>query len=146
MSVSARFDARLAWSFWTLAVILVVLFLLLLGIGGQPADSPDLEGVGGVLLRVIYPLTVVLLATLGALIATRHPQNWIGWLCCAWGLLFALELFAAAYATASVLATPGSLPPGGVWMAWLATMLNVHIALIVPVLLLFPDGHLAGRR
>ena len=102
MSVSARVAARLAWSFWTLAVILVVLFLLLLSIGGQPADSTDLVGVGGILLPVIYPLTVVLLATMGALIATRHPQNWIGWLCCAWGLLFALELFAAAYATASV--------------------------------------------
>ena len=55
-------------------------------------------------------------------------------------------MFASEYATSMALTTPCSLLPGAIWMAWLAEMLNIHIVLVVPVLLLFPNGHLPGRR
>ena len=115
-----------------------------MSLGGLPQESDSLGSAGGIILRVLYVLTVVLLATMGALIASRHAGNLIGWLCCIWGLLFALEMFASEYAASTALAPPGSVAPGAVWMAWLAQMLNIHIVLIVPVLLLFPDGHLPG--
>lgn len=143
--MGARAAARLAWSLCALALVLVTLQLLLMGLAGLPPESEQLGSVGGVGLHVLYGLTVALLATMGALIASRQASNVLGWLCCTWGLLFALELFAAEYAGSTVLAPPGSLVPGAIWIAWLAEILNIHIALIVPVLLLFPDGHLPGR-
>src|SRR5205814_457550 len=103
----------------------------------QRVEVAARRGQLGILLRVLYVLTVVLLATMGALIASRHTDNVIGWLCCAWGLIFAAEMFASEYASAMGLVSPGSLLPGAAWFAWVAQMLNIHIVLIVPVLLLF---------
>src|SRR6266545_8246689 len=143
--MASRTTIRLAWSLWTLGVVLAALHLLLLSLGGLPQESERLGAVGGVFLRVVYSLTVVLLVTMGALIGARHPRNLIGWLCCVWGLVFGLEMFASEYATSPVLAPSGSIAAGAVWMAWLAQTLNIHIVLIVPVLLLFPSGRLPGR-
>jgi hypothetical protein len=144
--MGTRATTRLAWSLWALAVTLAALHLVVMGLGGLPQESESLGSAGGIVLRVLYVLTVALLATMGALIVSRHAGNVIGWLCSVWGLLFALEMFASEYASSTALAPPGSVVPGAVWMAWLAQMLNIHIVLIVPVLLLFPDGHLPARR
>jgi signal transduction histidine kinase len=141
-----RAATRFAWSLWALAVTLAALHLVVMSLGGLPQESESLGSAGGIILRVLYVLTVALLATMGALIASRQAGNVIGWLCCVWGLLFALEMFASEYASSTALASSGSVSPGAVWMAWLAQMLNIHIVLIVPVLLLFPDGHLPARR
>jgi signal transduction histidine kinase len=143
--VGTRALSRIAWSICALAVSLAALQLLLMAMNGLPQESERLGSAGGIFLRVLYVLTVVLLATMGALIASRHNGNVIGWLCCVWGLTFAAEMFASEYASAPGLASPGSLLPGAACFAWVAEMLNIHIVLIVPVLLLFPDGHLPGR-
>jgi signal transduction histidine kinase len=144
--MGTRAATRFAWSLWALAVTLAALHLVVMGLGGLPQESESLGSAGGITLRVLYVLTVALLATMGAVIVSRHAGNVIGWLCCVWGLLFALEMLASEYASSTALAPAGSVVPGAVWMAWLAQMLNIHIVLIVPVLLLFPDGHLPGRR
>ena len=140
--VGTRATTGLAWSLCVLAITLATLQLLAMALGGLPQESERMGSVGGIVLHLLYALTVVLLAIMGALIASRHPRNLIGWLCCAWGLLFAAEMFASEYATSTALATPGSALPGATWMAWVAEMLNIHIVLIVPVLLLFPNGRL----
>jgi len=144
--MGTRTAVRLAWALSGLSVTLAALQLLVMSASGLPQESERLGSVGGVFMRLLYVLTVVLLATIGALIASRHRCNAIGWLCCAWALLFAAEMFASEYATSTLLASPGALAPGATWFAWLAEMLNIHIVLIVPVLLLFPDGRLPGRR
>jgi signal transduction histidine kinase len=144
--MGTRTAVRLAWALWALAVTLAALQLFVMATSGLPQESERLGSVGGVFMHLLYVLTVVLLATLGALIASRHRRNAIGWLCCAWACLFAAEMFASEYATSTLLATPGLLLPGAAWFAWVAEMLNIHIVLIVPVLLLFPDGRLPGRR
>ena len=144
--MSIRAATRLAWSLCVLAIALASLQLLVMALDGLPQESERMGPVGGVVLHLLYVLTVVLLAIMGALIASRHANNLVGWLCCGWGLLFAAEMFASEYATSAALAPPGSLLPGAIWMAWLAEVLNIHIVLLVPVLLLFPSGHLPSRR
>jgi signal transduction histidine kinase len=144
--MGTRAAVRLAWALWTLSITLAALQLFLMSTSGLPQESEELGSVGGVVMRLLYVLTVVLLATIGALIASRHRQNAIGWLCCAWAWLFAAEMFASEYATSTLFALPGVLVPGAAWFAWVAEMLNIHIVLIVPVLLLFPDGRLPGRH
>src|SRR5215216_4258263 len=104
--MSTRTAVLLAWSLWALGVVLAALHLLLLSLGGLPQESERLGAAGGVFLRVVYSLTVVLLVTMGALIGARHPRNLIGWLCCVWVLVFGLELFASEYATSPALAHP----------------------------------------
>ena len=142
--VDPRTAARLAWSLWLLALVLAASHLVLVSVGGLPQES-EVLGLGGVFLPTLYSVTVVLLATMGALIASRRPNNAIGWLCCAWGVAFGLEMVGSEYASSTALVVMGSPPLGAVWVAWLSEMLNVHIVLIVPVLLLFPDGRVPGR-
>ncbi|HJX20273.1 MAG TPA: hypothetical protein VJ454_04730, partial [Steroidobacteraceae bacterium] len=94
-----RAATRFAWSLWALAVTLAALHLVVIGLGGLPQESESLGSAGGITLRVLYVLTVALLATMGAVIVSRQAGNLIGWLCCIWGLLFALEMFASEYAS-----------------------------------------------
>ena len=97
-----------------LAITLAALQLGVMSLAGLPQESESLGSAGGIILRVLYVLTVALLATMGALIASRHAGNLIGWLCCIWGLLFALEMFASEYASSTALAPPGSVVPGAI--------------------------------
>ncbi len=60
----------------------------------------------------ITPVVVLAFSTLGAVIVTRHPENRIGWLFCAIGLLGIVEPFVAYYAFYTLWVQPGSLPGG----------------------------------
>ena len=138
-----RDPARLlAWSLAALAVLLMVAGLA----GGLVAF------VQGVSQEWLPPhLWLSLLSTLtyalvGALVASRHPRNPIGWLCSGVAVLTALSLFAYGYGTAG---KSGRLAlPGIEYAHWLNSWSWVP-ATLVPItflLLLFPDGHLPSAR
>jgi signal transduction histidine kinase len=84
----------------------------------------------------------------GALVATRHPRNPIGWILCAIGFLAALDLLALGYGMYSRAVTPdGSLPGAGL-ATWLDDWIWV-IPVFMPftfLILLFPDGRLLSPR
>ena len=85
-------------------------------------------------------------ATVGAVVASRRPENVIGWLLLAIGFEVVLGIFVAGYAEYALLVRYGSLP-GGVAAAWLAEWLFVPVFhLLALLLLLFPDGLLPSRR
>ena len=104
--MSRRTAAWLAYSVLALAALLSVLgsLLLLLNdrfpapLDGDIATFRDLLGGRG-------------------LIASRRPENLIGWMFCSIGLASAWEFFAQEYAFYALVTQPGTLP-GGVWMAW----------------------------
>jgi len=106
--------------------------------GSWRADLGVGSLVGGALF-LAFPLV-------GALIASRRPENAIGWLCLAVGLIWTL-IGALEYYSYYGAATPGSVPfpvaMAGIsdWM-WVPAMglLGTY------VLLLFPDGRLPSRR
>jgi hypothetical protein len=82
----------------------------------------------------------------GALIASRRPNNPIGWICLAVGFLFLL-LGVSEYYSIYGVAKPGSVPfPIGV--AWLGNWLWMPaVGLFATYLfMLFPDGRLPSRR
>src|SRR5215212_2604595 len=132
---------RLAWSIWVLSVGLLTAGLLI-----AYAGDPNSFGSNLVVNLFAVP-TIIAFATVGALIASRRPENPIGWVFCGSALLILLGDFAEQYARYAVLQKPGSLP-GGMAMAWLATWpLQVGFFLMFTVLLLlFPDGRLPSRR
>ena len=83
----------------------------------------------------------------GALIASKRPENPIGWICLAVGIFWMVSLISSSYGLYGLVVRPGSLPfPAaigslGEWM-WAPAVGLLGIYLI----LLFPDGRLPSRR
>ena len=133
--MSLRAAARLAWSLWLLAMVLVALGVLL-GVRNAANLAAFVDDA-----LVIVP-TVVSFATVGALIAARHPRNPIGWLFASFAAIVGLVLLASEYASYALVTAPESVP-GGDWAAWLgAWSLGFTIAIPALIFLLFPDGQL----
>jgi hypothetical protein len=85
-------------------------------------------------------------SVIGAIIASRLPNHPIGWICCAIGLISAVEHFSGEYAVYALLAQPDPLP-GGKVMLWIQNWFWIAIfGLIVFLLLLFPTGRLPSSR
>jgi hypothetical protein len=85
-------------------------------------------------------------SVIGAIIASRLPTHPIGWICCAIGLIAAVDHFGGEYAVYSLLARSEALP-GGRAMLWLQSWFwMLFVALFVFLLLLFPNGRLPSGR
>jgi hypothetical protein len=137
--MSYRTAAGLAWSLWTLCVALTALSLLLLVLNLSDPNAHVFDWWLGNALVVID-------ATVGAIVASRRPENAVGWLLCLSGVAVGTSSFASQYAIYALLARPGSLPAGEA-LAWIASwVLPIMIGLQVSYLLLFPTGRLPGRR
>jgi hypothetical protein len=132
--MSTRSAAWIAWASWALSMALTVLSIWLLVLSlSQPSVHIFVHWIEAIVLAVGF-------STVGALVAPRHPQNPMGWIFCAVGLLYAAVHFVAQYATYALLAVPGSLP-GGEAAAWVFSWLFVpQIGLTGLLALLFPDG------
>jgi hypothetical protein len=129
-----RIAARLAWALWTLPIGLSILSLL---IDTQRGD-----------LIIVLPLGAwtVTSATVGTIIASRRPENPIGWILYAIGLLWASNSFFGLYAIRALVTYPGSLPAGEV-AAWVATwVVYPAFGLLAYLFLLFPDGRPLSPR
>jgi signal transduction histidine kinase len=86
-------------------------------------------------------------STVGALIASRHPGNAIGWLFCAISLGLMAGIFAEEYSTYGVVTRPESPLPGLVWAVWLGQWIFVPFLAAFPlILLLFPTGRVPSPR
>jgi hypothetical protein len=138
--MSRRAAAWLAWSLCALSLALIGLSLLLLALN---LSHP---GVHIFDFWLENTLAAAGFSAVGALIIAHRPNNLIGWLLSAAGLLLGLNHFSSEYAIYTLLAQPGSLP-GGEVAAWLAYWLFVPSAtLVVFLFLLFPTGRLPSRR
>jgi hypothetical protein len=137
--MSPRAAARLAWSLWAISVTLTALSLLLLALILQHPGVHVFDWWAG-------NATIVIDATVGAIVASRRPENPVGWLLCLSGVAVSTSSFTSQYAIYALLARPGSLPAGEA-LAWIAAwLLPVVISLQLYYLLLFPTGRLPGRR
>jgi signal transduction histidine kinase len=82
----------------------------------------------------------------GFVLASRRPDNRIGWVFLAAGLGLALSAFCLPYGLRALVAAPGSLPAGRA-VAWLGNWIFViQTAALSYLLLLFPTGRLRTRR
>ena len=89
--------ARLAGSLWAFSAALVALRLLL-----QYVNDP------ASFLGNLFKVLSLAFATVGALIASRRPQNPVGWIFGAGALLLALSDFAEQYAIYALVTKPGT--------------------------------------
>ena len=93
-----------------------------------------------------YGFTFLPLSLVGALLAWRKPENPIGWLLSAFGLLGVLNAFANAYATRATTIAPGSLPGADVAVWFQSWEWAVYLGILSTAFLLFPSGHLPSPR
>jgi hypothetical protein len=90
--------------------------------------------------------TVVIDVTVGAMVASRRPENPVGWLLCLFGVAVGTSSFTSQYAIYDLLVQPNSLPAGEA-MAWIAAwQLPIIIGLQAFSYLLFPTGRLPSMR
>ena len=140
--MSTRAAAWLAWS-------LVALSVALLGGGvalARMAGSIDVElpygSVGDADSVVLELANVLTFSVVGAIVASRHPRNPIGWIFCTVGLVTGLDALTHGYTEFWLASGRGSRSFGetaawfGTW-AWI-----VETVALTFLLLLFPDGRL----
>jgi hypothetical protein len=138
--MSTRTAAWLAWSLWGLSLTLTAVALLLLALN---VSSPPTHIFATWLDNT---LNAVFFSTVGAIVASRRPENPVGWLLCLYGLAQGIYHFSAQYAIYALLAQPDSLPAGEAF-AWVYSwLLPIIIGLSVFLILLFPTGRLPSRR
>ena len=105
--------------------------------GGETDDS-------SVVSDLILLLTF---SVVGAIIASRHPRNAIGWLFCGLGVTIGLNSFVGDYAEFWLASGFGTSGPGET-AAWLSSWLWILLFYLPTsfLLLLFPDGRLPSPR
>jgi len=131
--VTTRTARRLAWGIWVLSMTTHLATF----VHGALRTEGWLSGRTNMLTTVAESVFIVAFATVGALVASRRPENPIGWLMIATSLCFVVpsavgELGASAQGISDWLGS-------WIWAIGLALALTF-------TLLLFPDGHLPSRR
>jgi len=139
--MSHRAAAWLAWSVWALCVALFASAELL------DFFNSSVPSRGGLICDLYIAGPLVAYPTVGAIVASRRPNNLVGWIFCGMGLVFGVSVFAEAYAYYALAAGSDSLP-GGVYMAWFSDKELVLPGLFLGSalsVLLFPNGRLLSR-
>jgi hypothetical protein len=136
-----RFSSWLAWSLWALTVALMAFTVVFTAIYPLYRDA-----VSNAVNFGIAILFVATFQTVGTLIASRRPENPIGWISCGMGLTLVAAVFFGNYAEYSLVVEPGALP----WAqtaAWVGNWIwLVALSPLGFILLLFPAGHPPSRR
>src|SRR5215212_5627772 len=142
--MSARAAAWLAWLLVALSVALLL--------GGfalartMRTTAPELSYDSAV-EAVFTVASVFIFSIVGAIVASRHPRNTIGWLFCSIGLVVGLSTLTRGY-TEFWLASGWGSRSLGETAAWFASWWWT-LVVVVPttfLLLLFPDGRLPSPR
>jgi hypothetical protein len=138
-----------AWLAWSLVVLSVALlgigFLLSLATSSLVPDLSSRETEDANVVTVL--ITLLPFSVVGAIIASRHPRNAIGWLFCGVGVMEGLNSFAGDYAEFWLVSGfgPDSLGETAAWVSSWLWFLLVFVPLSL-LLLLFPDGRLPSPR
>ncbi len=128
----------LAWSTWILYLVIALITLLF---------QVKNDGPSGLFSDIFDAVVLLAFATVGALIASRRPQNPIGWIFCAGALLLALGTVLLEYTFYAFITVPGSLPAGALLGALGGWARSIGWFLVLTfLLLLFPNGHLPSPR
>ena len=141
-----RTASRFAWSVGIFSIALMIGALVLM-FGYRDAVLPaSVSDYRWNFPNVFNEVVNLGLPVIGAVLASKRPENRIGWLSLAAGFLIGLYSFGLSYAVRAVYVAPGSLPLGH-GIAWIASWMLVSAFALAPFLfLLFPTGHLPSPR
>src|SRR5215207_3944160 len=126
-----------SWLAWSLASLCVAMFLASVVLHVLTRSSQEATSAGDTLSELLIFVTFLAFPIVGALIASRHPKNPVGWICLAVGLFWMLIAVGDQYETEGTVVIDALtqaiwVPPVG--------LLGIYL------ILLFPDGKLPSRR
>jgi hypothetical protein len=128
----------IAWSLWALCLPFAAFGGGVLGfLSASARIFPSL------VMIVLLASLALTFATVGAFVASRRPENPIGWIFCTGGLVLSGVLSATNYVEYAQSAGSGQLPAVG-YAVWVATWGLIPTLLLIATMLflLFPDGKL----
>jgi signal transduction histidine kinase len=130
---------RLAWSLWAVAVAVTAIAVVFLAV---TFDTPSPEQFGP---RGFSEVFGMVFATTGAVVASRRPENPIGWILLGVGIGSGLQGFASDYGLYALVEEPKA--PGGAWAAWFLEWAWIPLTgALAVVFLLFPSGRPVSPR
>jgi signal transduction histidine kinase len=140
--MKATVARRWAWSVGVISIALMIGLLMLLYVD-RDARLPSDYSEGWDLSNVFNNVVNMGVPLIGIVLASRRPQNRIGWLFLGAGFSLALSSFGTAYGLHALVVDPGSLRA----LAWAGNALGLLALCALPFLfLLFPTGHLPSAR
>jgi hypothetical protein len=139
-AAGGRAASVLAWSLLALALAAMTLGWVI----EYATDSLD----GSLGEQIGLSIAFMAFPVVGALIASRHPRNAIGWLFLGIGLLVAVLVVGTAYAQYGLVLHPESDVPGTTLAAWVENWAWLPLLATIPtlLLLLFPTGRPPSRH
>jgi hypothetical protein len=129
--------ARLAWSLWALVFCVQTAAIVMYALAGTAGDANSVTG--GITAFVVFQL----FATVGAIVASRRPENPIGWLFCLAPLLTGAANAAGGYVDMALERDMGGTVPVAVAFGW---TFGGALSVMAFIALLFPDGRLPSPR
>jgi hypothetical protein len=128
---------RLAWTLFGTVLILVVT---------GPASLP-LSRDGALIYALAFAAVLVSTALVGAVVASRIPDNAVGWVLLAMGVGLGVSSTGTAYGALGLLTEHGPLPYDDL-AVWLGEWMFVPAVYggVASLLYLFPDGHFLSHR
>lgn len=150
-SVSAGTSSRAIWKpaylAWSLAALSIVIVLIsfVLAIYWSFASGNFRAFISH---QALTPFVTIAFTLVGALVASRHSRNPIGWLFISVGILYAVNSVTAVYSLLGSSILKDGILAGYDLMKWLGNWIWIP-ALILPttfVFLYFPDGRLISPR
>jgi hypothetical protein len=128
-----------AWLAWALAGLCVAMFLASVVLYVLVRSSQEGPSTSGALSELLIYVPFLAFPIVGALIASRHPKNPVGWICLAIGLFWMLIFLGDSI--------PGSGPYSVTIDALTQAIWIPPVGLLgIYLILLFPDGKLPSRR
>jgi hypothetical protein len=125
------------WLAWTLAGLSVAMFLTSVVLYVLAHSSQEPPSTGGALSVLLLYVPFLAFPIVGALIASRHPKNPVGWICLAVGLFWMLIAVGDQYEVEGTVVIDALTQ--AIWVPPIG-LLGIYL------ILLFPDGKLPSRR
>jgi hypothetical protein len=126
-----------SWLAWSLAGLSLAMFLASVVLYVLAHSSQEAPSTGDALRTLLLYVPFLVFPIVGALIASRHPKNPVGWICLAVGLFWMLIAVGDQYEAENTVVIDALIQA-----TWIPPVGLLGIYLI----LLFPDGKLPSRR
>jgi hypothetical protein len=135
--VGVRRSRAAPWLAWALAGLSVAMFLASVVLYVLAYSSQEAPSTGGALSDLLLYVPFLAFPIVGAMIASRHPKNPVGWICLAVGLFWMLIAVGEQYEADDTVVIDALTQ--AIWVPPIG-LLGIYL------ILLFPDGKLPSRR